>query len=283
MTALGKILVFVNLVFSVVVGGLVVVVFTARTNYAKALEFSEQSRKLDQASARAKLDESQRDKAEAGAKLAEALDALKKVQKDLDKQLEVNTDHKGRDQVDKLDRDKMEGTKQALQVDLQRAKADVEAMVKRLEAANVRITDLVKENSRLQSDAAIKDVEAKTATDALARMEKQYQALAKEYARLQTGGGSGTTTSLGSKNPPAEKIDGQVLQMAGEQLKLSVGSDSGLKLGHTLELFRLGAKPVYLGTVRITSLEAKVAVAKPIDKLNSTPQIGDTVSSRLSN
>jgi len=84
-----------------------------------------------------------------------------------------------------------------------------------------------------------------------------------------------------AKNPPAEKIEGQVSKAQGGLLQLSIGSDVGLKVGHTLEMFRLGEKATYLGTVRVTDVEAKTAVAAPVGKLNAEPQAGDKVASQI--
>jgi hypothetical protein len=282
MTVLGKILVFVNLAFSVLVCGLLVVVFTARTNFADALNKSEALRRMDQEAAKAKINETVALKAEA-AKLKEDLEAtLKKVQGDLEKQIAINQSYKDKVAADLQDRDKAGTIKQAAQAEVLIARNGEQNAIKRAELANAQIVDLVKERNKLKDDALSSQIEAKAALDQLQRLEQLYQKQAKELAQLRAGPVTPAAgTSLTTKNPPAEKIDGQVTQAGGDLLKLSVGSDSGLKQGHTLELFRLGAKPLYLGTVRIISLEAKAAVAKPIDKLNGAPQVGDTVSSRI--
>lgn len=282
MTVLGKILVFVNLVFSVVVGGLVVVVFTARTNYAVALQTSENMRKADQEAARAKFSETANIKAELESRLAEVNAARQKAEADLKTVLGNYKNYSEKSAKDFLDRDAADTVKQKAQAELATARAAEEAANKRAADANNRIADLTKLNSKFQSDAITAQIGEKTALDNLARLEQRYQEQARAFARLQAGPvTNGTGLALNSKNPPAEKIDGQVTQAGSDLLKLSVGSDSGLKQGHTMELFRMGLKPLYLGTVRIVTLEGKAAVAKPIDRLNGTPQVGDMVSSRL--
>jgi hypothetical protein len=282
MTVLGKLLVFVNLVFSVVVGGLVVVVFTARTNYADALGKEREYRKADQEAAKAKVTELVNVKAEYTAELAKAVAAQQKAEKDLQTVLGNYKNYTDKIAADLLDRDKADTTKQLAQAELASARKAEQEAIKRADAANNTIKDLVKEKSNLTNEAQTAKIGEKTALDNMFRLEQQYQKLAKEHAILVAGrSGPATTTALNQKNPPAEKIDGQVTQASSDLLKLSVGSDSGLKQGHTMELFRLGAKPVYLGTVRIISLEPKAAVAKPIDRLIGAPQIGDTVSSRI--
>jgi len=281
MTTLGKILVFFNLVISVLVGGLVVVVFTARTNYAAAVDKLNQYRAADQAAAQAKIGEIAAQKADYDKIVAEKDAALNKLAADLKTQLKVNEGYKegvNKDIVDRNAAAALKGQMQALALQHQK---DVEQMTERLEKANAKITDMVKEVNKLTSETLLAQISEKTALDNLGRLEKQYQEQAKVLARMQAGPATPSAGGLTAKNPPPEKIDGQVTSTSGELLKLSVGSDSNLKVGQTLELFRLGQRPQYLGTVRITSIEAKAAVAKPIDRLIGAPQVGDNVSSRI--
>src|SRR5262249_54257616 len=107
-----------------------------------------------------------------------------------------------------------------------------------------------------------------------------------EMARLKTTlGSSAGTSSLvrGSKNPPAEQIEGQIKRTdpTSGLVTLSVGGDSGLAKGHTLEVFRLSPSPRYLGTVRVIEVTPQQAVAQPVGRLSSPLQVGDKVASRI--
>lgn len=281
MTVLGKILVFVNLIFSVVVGGLVVVVFTARTHYADALKKEQEWRKLDQGVAMAKEKELVALKAEFAKVETDLKAEKKKVELDLET---VSNNYKSlQDKVktDTMQANTLQITKDANKTDVERRNADVLAMKDRLDAEVKKNTQLVLENAQLTQDTLSAQIQYKAAEEMLKNLESQYQFVAKELARR--GGGSAPLASLNpnSKNPPSEKIEGQVTKMDGAILQLSVGSDSGLKKNQTLELFRLGPKPVYLGTVRITDVVAKASVAMPVGKLNDVARIGDQVASHI--
>jgi hypothetical protein len=92
----------------------------------------------------------------------------------------------------------------------------------------------------------------------------------------------GSTTKPSERNPPKGDVEGAVTGVDPSGLiRISIGSDAGLEKGHTLELFRLGDKPKYLGSIRILQAKAKESVAQPIGKLTEAPQNGDHVANRI--
>jgi hypothetical protein len=62
---------------------------------------------------------------------------------------------------------------------------------------------------------------------------------------------------------------------------LSIGSDAGLKKGHTLEVFRLGKQPKYLGWITIVEAAATAAVGIPTSRLTTPIEPGDRVANRI--
>lgn len=281
MTVLGKILVFVNLVFSVVVGGLVVVVFTARTNYAVALQAEKAQRQLDQGAVQAKLKEVEQLKADLVTQKRELEGKLAKAEAELATQVAVNASIREKIGAEVEDAALTDRTKTAVKREVDAARAAEQAMKKRFEDAVEKNTALVKENSRLTQDTLTAQIEAKSLQERLENLEKQYKSFVSNSAKNGGNGGQPALPGVAPKNPPAEKIEGQVVKINGTLLQLSAGSDAGLKKDHTLELFRLGPSPKYLGMVRITDIEAKVAVAVPVGKLLAEPQAGDQFSSQI--
>jgi hypothetical protein len=86
----------------------------------------------------------------------------------------------------------------------------------------------------------------------------------------------------GAKNPPPEQVEGVIKSVdKGGLVKVSLGSDAGLAKGHTLEVFRLKPKPVYVGTVRILEVTATEAVGRPVGRMRAPPQEGDNVISTI--
>ncbi len=285
MTVLGKILVFVNLVFSVLVGGLVVVVFTARTNYAAALDQSEKMRQLEYSLAQAKLNEVKQIKAEFAVREGDLKGTIAKLQKDLQTQVDVNKSLNDKVQTEVVQAQTYETGKNSSQNEIVRRQADVTEMKKRLDDQVTKNTELVKDNVRLTQDALTAQIESKAALERAQNLEEQYKHLATMYAKGQGTGGAIPPRSFmgpgGQVNPPPEKIEGQVVKLNGTLLQLSAGSDVGLREGHTLELYRLSPKALYLGRVRITDVGPKVAVATPVGRLHSEPQIGDQFASQI--
>jgi hypothetical protein len=84
-----------------------------------------------------------------------------------------------------------------------------------------------------------------------------------------------------STNPPAGNVEGKINRVDGNLATISIGSDAGLAKGHTLEVYRLGAKPTYLGRLRIIDVQPKQAVGQVLGKMKESLKVGDQVSSSL--
>lgn len=71
-------------------------------------------------------------------------------------------------------------------------------------------------------------------------------------------------------------------------MQISVGEDAGVKVGQLLDVFRIGTDkgqlaPLYLGTLRITRVEAQAALGQyeRVPTVDRAPRIGDRVSNEL--
>lgn len=287
MTVLGKILVFVNLVFSLLVGGLVVMVYMARTNYADALAKEQKIRKDVEANAVTYQQELKRIEKLTDSSVAAKDAEVQKLQKDLndltDKHNNLLTTVSGlQQQVNQKDI-----TVKQLQNEALIRQKDVEQMRDSLAKALQQNSDLVKENGDLKRAATDAIVKADTLTDINKRLESRVRGLAQDLLRTKgQAEGANVQASAGGKNPPAQAVEGIVLNYDPDYklIKLSIGSDSGLQRDHTLELFRLSkiaAQSKYLGMIKIIKVTEKEAVAQPVDRLSDTPQYGDTASSRI--
>jgi hypothetical protein len=84
-------------------------------------------------------------------------------------------------------------------------------------------------------------------------------------------------------NPPRAQVEGTVTRVAeGGLVTVSVGSDAGLTKGHTLEVFRLGTTPRYLGRLRIVEVAPKQAVGQQIaGAAKEAIKSGDRVASQV--
>jgi hypothetical protein len=79
---------------------------------------------------------------------------------------------------------------------------------------------------------------------------------------------------------PAGDVRGRVLRADGESglVTISIGADTGVAPGHTLEVFRLAPEPLYLGQASVVRVQPKEAVARftPVRR-NVTVVTGDEV------
>src|SRR6266550_7226839 len=83
MNFLGKTLVIVNLIFSLVVGGLIIMVFIARTNWAEAYEKAKKEVAIANGNAKAYLDEAEKARADGKNEVQKVQTQLAEVQKQL--------------------------------------------------------------------------------------------------------------------------------------------------------------------------------------------------------
>ena len=109
------------------------------------------------------------------------------------------------------------------------------------------------------------------------RKEQLVQELIR-YKRVMDAKGIDINTPL-VDTPPV--VDGVITAVRGNDLiEISIGSDDGIRVGHTLEVFREGK--AYLGRAEIVKTAPDRAVAKILpDFRKGVPQKGDRVATRL--
>jgi hypothetical protein len=317
MTIVGKILTFIVLVFSLVIGYGEMVRYVTRE---KALDLVDRERDN-----RKKAEELAKATAEQNASLQNEKDSLKK-QLDTAKKDPVVPSYRElalAEQNKKLQKDYDDEQEKNVQRDQVIRRADDESKRRQKDVEEIRkaLADEIANSEKLINDRteAIRartkaELEARTANDARQRLEQQVQDLTRDVARLQAvlnpagqqggvpagvgqgpgqGAGQGNARGVGMpvgfdrnvRNAPID-IEGHVLQIDERSglLKLSVGSDSGLQPGQMLEVFRLSRVPngsKYLGTIRVTDVGPKEAVAQPVGRMTDRLQPGDQVANRI--
>lgn len=286
MTIFGKILVFINLIFSVLVGAMVIVVYIARTNYAE--ENIRVGKRLNVAQANAEQAQVARLKAETDLDNAikEAEGRLKASEGLLATKVQELDRLNRQFSEDRQKNEKFEAALKSAQLEVERRQADV---VKMRDSLNKEINSniaLVKENNTLKDNATASQLQAAALLDRNKQLESQLQDTARDLARAKASGGA-TTAAAGrtGRNPPAENVEGLIKAAdPGGLVTITIGSDAGLTRGHTLEVFRLAAIPSqskYLGTIRILEVNATEAVGQPVIKPAMPLQKGDRVASRI--
>lgn len=284
MTVLGKILVIVNLVFSLVVGALIIMVYVARTNWAAEYNKLTTSYEAAKASAVLSREEANQVKAAYEDRLNKKQDELKAAQADLQQEIVARKAAEGA-----LLTERSTGNK--LGMNAETSKAEISRRSDEVKILDEQIATLQKANGELQKDKAeLREarVAAEIERDSLktrnAGLLEQLANLARQIEKGKTIAGSGTSpgSTLKKKDPPPENVEGLVKSTdASGLVTLTIGSDTGLKAGNTLEAFRLGASPKYLGTVRVIEVRETEAVARPETQPGGRLQKGDRVASKI--
>ena len=293
MNVMGKILVILNLVFAVVVGGLIVVTFATRTKWAEAHKKLQEDMQVAErnvsvvpgtlASQEAKIRALTQELANAR---QEAIDRHEEIKaKEAAHKLAIMAAD-GRAKDSDLAREKLAAENERFQKENQSLlgflKLRDEEIVKQ-QALIVKFR-----NSAVTEESARKATEARL-EQALARNAELTNALAK--ASAPGGGTTATTTSSngltrGKANPPSVYVEGKIESIHDEDrelVQINVGSDKGLSKNQTLEVFRVESK-LYLGLLRIVDVQPHHAVGRleRINAANRTPlRVGDTVASSL--
>jgi hypothetical protein len=101
----------------------------------------------------------------------------------------------------------------------------------------------------------------------LAELQKLY----KDVARNKVDPKGGTTDVAvlkdpGAPNPPAVTVNSKIIEVgtSGDMVRLDTGSDSGLKKGHTLDVYRTAPSRQYLGMIRIVDVGPLEAIAQRV-------------------
>ena len=284
MTTVGKILVVLHLVLSVMFMAFAVAVFTAQTNWRAAEKkataaLTEQKTKVT--NMQSEFDKERADVAEKVARLTDenqkfsgqntalttqvtALDSdNKQLRKDLDQQ---------RDQSVLASAEAIERKKEA---DLQRAK-NAELFASREE--------LVKERNDTEDKRFALDVQ-------LQQVSEKYDLLLNDYKIMKSYLASKELTTdpkqMIVETAPPPPVEGIVTEVrkaersSRELVQISVGSDDGLVVGHSLTVFR-GDK--YVAVIRLTLVQADRSVGYIVTnsrQKNVPVNVGDVVTTKL--
>jgi hypothetical protein len=284
MTVLGKILVFVNLVFSLITGALIIMVFVTRTSWRAGYEDLSKKYGTQQITIQSYIDQ-----VVAKTKDVEARDAQLKVVEAASNRAQDGLQNKlAAETALKL---QAVNRAQAAETSLEAAVAEKERRQREVEALKLvnadkekKLGEMEKENKDFRDRAVNAEINYKAALERNGLLQDQLVKVEKENLQLRNSQSAGGAAVVQGRQPPPEDLKGSVLAVDSKAglLTLSLGTDSGVKVGNTLEVYHLEPKPEYLGTVRIVDANFKYAVARPVAPLQAAQlNKGDTVASRI--
>lgn len=283
MTVIGKILVFLNLLFSIFVTGLIVLVYLTSTNwynYAKKLEA--QSKTIS-AAYQNELEAAN----DLRIKLNNQSELSRRELKSLEEQLAVANKERVRlTEAEQLKNSELVASRASEQRYLSQLTAQtkiLEDREKSIKERDLRIVEQQKLIGEYQAKATDNEMKYKNALFRIDQLRNDLARLNEVLRDLKQGGGAAVVAGPRTQpvTPPEAKIRGQVTQILGNMIAISVGSDNGVKVDQTLHVSRLDP-PTYLGTVRVTRADPREAVGifQPSGPLK-TPKAGDMISSDL--
>jgi hypothetical protein len=284
MTVLGKILVGLNFVFSLVAASLFVMSYAARTNWKNYADKVEAEYKVADGSAKAYALEAAEARRSGGerARIAEEQLAAKTAELKVQK-----------DQLEEAQRNLVATTENLRQAKIAIDSGNAQKKLlmddsKRLEAAVIAKDQEIKTNLVTMNDLKKDKVNADIARDGFKEMAEGLEKRVRELEAFvkkakATGVVPASSAVLASDNPPPEDIEGFVKRDADASglVLISIGSDAGILKGHTLEVFRLSPQAKYLGRIKVIEVRPYESVGQIIGKPAGPILKDDRVASKL--
>jgi hypothetical protein len=282
MTTMGKILVFINLLFSVLTGALIVMVFITRTNWAKGVDdlkadlFREHTNRLNKEAEVKQLEGLIRDKEKAeNAEIAQLKTDKEMAEKVRDDAVAKMREAEGRATEATLNANKATAVAEAMKV-------EIRSLDERLQAEQERVRDLGKQVKEAKAAQIKAETDLRAALDRNDQLLKKYVESERQLAVAR--GEQAKQVGRDAPNPPPDDIYGRVMVVddATGWVTINLGSDSGLLRGNTLEVYRLKPRPTYIGTLRVYEVKPHEAIGKLMSgATRGRIQKDDEVASRI--
>jgi peptidoglycan hydrolase CwlO-like protein len=268
MTVLGKILVFVNLVFSLLTAGLIVMVYTTRTNWNYAYRDLSSKYTALGASSRAELDAA----TDLSANKEKQLQALLREKQALENAVKSEKDEAARALAELKTLTETVGKTgqnvQALVQELERRRDEVTNLQRLLGEKEKKISEIDAQMARLRDEAVQFRIQWEQARDRNEALRRENEGLVREAGELRRQLGGTATPAQSSPagagptaTAPAD-LRGTVQRVEGDLATITPGSDAGVAVGAELSVFRTQPRPEYLGTIKILAASPHEAVGR---------------------
>ena len=267
MNTIGKTLVVLNLVFALLVGGFLVIDFATRTNWKTSYE-----------TLKREMDVSKANSGVSGKTLQELVTQVKRseAEKEELKQKLVDQEKVAKAQLNSQKLMTEEATTRAGEADLNtqkaiaerdRLKLEINALSATVQNRDATILTLQTDNKKYRTEAIAQENIAKATQSRNEYLLGQNQDLLRKLALKEAGVGreGALAKDPNAPNPPPTYLKGKIDKVDPTDrtlAQISLGSDQGLKQNQTLEVFRLGPDPQYIGMIRIVDAKEHVSVGK---------------------
>jgi hypothetical protein len=283
MTILGKMMAIFVLCLSIVQGALTVMLFVSRSQWANQTKLQQQQVQIANASVSQFQADLEQHRTDAKNQRADLDAKIAKLDQDFKAEIANNAVLAKQLADQKIKTEEATAMATAAQITVKTRQADNERLLAAVKERDASIAQLVTDNKKEREDRVTAEIQMRTALLQSQKMEERLREAMKEIAKRSTA--TVTAAKSNAPNPPQESIEGLVAEADNTgMMEITIGSDAGLREGHTLDLYRIAAIPAqsqYLGMVRIRKVFPNKAVAEPVGRLAAPPQRGDQVSSRI--
>lgn len=300
MTAVGKILVFFNLMFSVAVAAMIVIVFLTRANWKKEYETVRNMALIGKAKYKertAELDSLKASSADEIKSKDATIEGKDKTISELREELAKERDERRAD-TSKLGKEMTSGMASKSEIDLVRKERELlnddnKKLKEQVIAEKLRTNDQMRIAVENKIEADSQRARAERMLRRNEELERENLSLESRNKLLAAEGGGKPSSLLNPPPLPAPKdVKGTVIAVSPSGIAvISLGSDSGINVGNKLEVSRLDLvnpdRSVYLGEIQISRVEPKQSVGQFIPQpfaraSERLPRVKDTVSTGVS-
>jgi hypothetical protein len=294
MTVLGKTLVFLTFLAALGMGGLMIYLANStpkwKDAYEDQLEFSKVQKAradVEQESRIKWVKEANKLKEQLDAALVEARNEKIKLQRDLYEKEEQRKKYEMQmNQANlALEQSKLEALR------LQKELNFTLGIIEKREQSILALQEEIKGHIQTAQAAKNERDTAVARAQALFEQLKQAQIVVQELKKkLATPAGTqlanpSDINNPSFKNPPTVYVQGSIMSVEKDLIKISLGTDMGVGKDNTLEVYRLEPEPKYLGRILILNADFRHSIARLIRQPGvpvPTMLVGDIVATNLS-
>jgi outer membrane murein-binding lipoprotein Lpp len=175
---------------------------------------------------------------------------------------------------------------EGLAAQVKKLEMDMEALKAAVKARDQTILQQREQIDKWRERAAVAEQRAEATQRRLEQLARQLQETQRALAVLKAGGAAPAAINPKGANPPAGMVKGKIQQVNPTDKRMvtvSVGTDDGVNVGNTLEVYRLKPQPRYLGRIQIIQASPRTSVGRltrPLAK-GETLEVGDEVASTI--
>jgi hypothetical protein len=283
MTVLGKVLVFVNLLFSLFVAYFITQSYAKRTDWARAHKEAVAELKKAEDSRNQYAEQAQKAITEGNAKVRDVQAELGKERQEKANIQAVRKDLESQVATLKAAVEKYGVGTGGQQNEVKRLSDQADTLQKMLADALKRVDDQVRAMEDFRQRAIKAEIDNKSLIARNNDLLQVLQEKEQDLIRIKANQGGVSTTTL-TANPPPGDVSGRVKSYdpTSGLLTITVGSDAGILKGHTLQVYRLEPNGQYVGVIRILEVRPNEAVGKLINKPRAPVQVNDKVANKIS-